>query len=236
MRRFTIAAAVLLAATTPLAAQVGYAPEASPYREITAPTSFTATFGRFSKNGGQYGVGANNGFTYGARYAFRANKFIEISLAGTRADLERNVVDPFVPTANRTTGPFRESMIIGEAGLTANLTGGKTWNRLAPFVGIGAGAAFANRLSSAAVDTSGFRAGTRFVFTPHVGTRVFLSQRLHLRLEAKAVFWKLTYPLSFSSVPPSEPFAVPVITNNTFREWTTNAVLQVGIGYALGIL
>ncbi len=235
MLRFTIFPLAALMLAAPLAAQVGHAPDRSPYRDIRASTSFTATFGRFTNDGGRFGLGARNGFTYGARYAFRANKFIELSIAGTKADLERKIVDPFVPTAQRTTGPFKESSIIGEAGITANLTGGKSWNRLAPFVGIAAGAAFTSGFT-AAIDTSGYRSGTRFVFTPHAGTRIFVSERLHLRLEAKAVLWKLTYPSSFATAPPSEPLAAPVVTDARFNQWTKNAILQVGIGYAIGIL
>lgn len=229
-----LAAAALVA--LPAAAQVGYAPDRSPYRELTNPTTLTATVGRFTSNGGSYGLGPNNGYTYGLRYAFRANKFIEISLNATRMQLERLQVDPFVPVAQRTTGPFAEPMIMGEFGLTANLTGGKTWRGLAPFVGVGLGAAFSEGFQSPS-DTTGFRQGTKFVFTPHAGTRIFLSSRLHVRLEAKAVFWRLSYPRNtFGAVPPADPTAAPVVTDGRFTQWAPNGLLQVGVGYAIGLL
>lgn len=235
LRSFVALAAVALLAR-PVAAQVGYAPDRSPYRELTQPTTLTATVGRFTSNGGAYGLGPNNGYTYGLRYAFRANKFIEISLNATRMQLERLQVDPFVPVAQRTSGPFGEPTIMGEFGLTANLTGGKTWRGFAPFVGVGLGAAFSEGFQSPS-DTTGFRQGTKFVFTPHAGTRVFLSPKLHLRLEAKAVFWRLTYPrTTFGTVPPGDPTAPPVVTDGRFTQWTPNALLQVGLGYAIGLL
>lgn len=229
-----VALAALVA--LPVSAQVGYSPDRSPYRDLTQPTTLTATVGRFTNNGGTYGLGPNNGYTYGLRYAFRANKFIEISLNATRMQLQRLQVDPFVPVAQRVSGPFNENMIMGEFGLTANLTGGKTWRGLAPFVGVGLGAAFSEGFQSPS-DTTGFKQGTKFVFTPHAGTRIFLTPKLHVRLEAKAVLWRLSYPRpTFGAVPPGDPLAAPVVTDGRFTQWAPNAVLQFGLGYAIGLL
>lgn len=222
----------------PLAAQVGHDPASSPYRELTQSRSLTVMAGRFTSNGGRFGLSPNSGYAYGLRYGLRANKFLELSLAVSRADLERVIVDQFVPVADRVRGPFTERMTLGEVGFTFNLTGGKTWRGVAPFAGFGLGVARSDGIN-AENDTTGFRMGSKFIFTPHAGARVFLSDKLHLRAEAKAVFWRLRYPDSFGQEPPAEPGIPPasnaVIQNGLFREWVPNAVLQVGLGYAITI-
>ncbi len=232
-----LAAALLLAAVAaPLAAQVGHAPGSSPYRDLTESRSLTVSGGWFSKNAGSYGLGPNDGYTVGIRYGLRANRFLELSLGATVADLQRNTVDQFTTLAQRTKGPFKERVTLVEGAFTFNLTGGKTWRGLAPFAGFGFGAAIPNNLV-VANDTSGYRTGTKFIFTPHAGTRVFLTRKLHLRLEAKGVLWRLKYPLTFGNEPPAEPGIPPnrnaVITNGRYSQWVANANLQAGLGYAI---
>lgn len=222
--------AALLAAT-PAAAQVGHAPGSSPYRDIRASSVLTPWAGWFGTNAGSYGVGPNDGYVFGGRYSFRSNKFVEFGLAGGYGKLQRNLVDPFVRLANRTTGPVDENIVFTEASFQFNLTGGKTWNRLAPFIGLGAGMAFGKRN---AADTSGYNFGSKFAFSPGVGFRFFITDQIHLRAEAKAVFWKLSYPTSFGVEPVLEPGTTTnpnaVIKDGIFKEWVPNPMVSVGIG------
>ena len=104
--------------------------------------------------------------------------------------LERLIVDPSWSLAERVSGPVDQSITFVEAELQFNLTGGKTWHRLAPFIGAGGGLACGGRHR----DTSGFELGTGSTFAPHAGFRFFVTDRLHLRGDARAIFWKLDYP------------------------------------------
>ena len=83
--------------------------------------------------------------------------------ASRAARLKRLIVDPFVELANRTSGPVDQTVTFAEANLQLNLTGGKTWHRLAPFVGSGVGVAFAG---STPADTSGFKLGRKIYLAP----------------------------------------------------------------------
>ena len=117
-----------------------------------------------------------------------------------------------------------QSVVITEALVTLNLTGGKTWHRLAPFVGLAGGLAFS---SDVPADTSGYDFGTKFFFAPAAGTRVFFSSRLHLRAEFRANFWRLNYPLSFRQEPD------PVIITGRDSEWDLSPWVLFGFGYTL---
>jgi hypothetical protein len=120
-----------------------------------------------------------------------------------------------------------------ELDLQFNLTGGKSWNRIAPFVGAGGGLALAGDTPA---DTSGYDFGRKFYFTPSAGVRVFLSDRLHVRGEARAIFWKLNYPTTFQQEPVEEPGTPDnpnaVIPGDKRTEWTTTPWFQLGVGYS----
>jgi hypothetical protein len=213
-------------------AQVGHPPGASPYHDIRRGHSFTPLAGYFSGDGGRFGIAPHSGAIYGFRYDIRAATPIEIGLGFARGSLDRLIVDPFVELANRLSGPVQQTVTFAEFDLQFNLTGGKTWHRLAPFVGAGVGLTFP---SGTAADTSGFALGHKIYFAPGAGVRIFLTDRLHLRGEARATFWKLKYPTSFTEEPPLEPGTVDspnaVITDGNLSEWATSSWLQVGLGY-----
>ncbi len=183
------------------AAQVGHPPAGSPYRELARGNSVTFFGGRFEGNGGSLGVGPNTAYTYGARFEFRSANPLSFGAALHRGTFERLIV---------------------EVGLQLNLTGSKTWNHLAPFVGASGGVAFGE---STPADTSGYDFGRKFYFAPSAGVRIFFSDRLHLRGEARANFWKLSYPPIFRQQPD------PVTPNES--EWDLSPWFLVGLGYAL---
>jgi hypothetical protein len=223
MSRLRACGAVLALSTlsTLAGAQVGHPPSRSPYRDIAQGSSITVTGGYFLGNGGDVGVGPNSGSTFGARFDLRSGKALALGVGIGYGQLERLIVDPF---EDEVTGPVDQSIVFTEALVTLNLTGSKTWHRLAPFVGVAGGLAFS---SDVPADTSGYDFGTKFFFAPTAGTRVFFSPRLHLRLEARAHFWRLNYPLSFRQEPD------PVIITGADSEWDLSPWVLVGFGYTL---
>ena len=230
----TVPALALATLATPAAAQVGHEPSKSPYRDIPNGHTFTATYGQFGGSGGRFGIGPHDGPAYGFRYDIRTGSTVQLGLGFARADLQRLIVDPFVELANRVSGPVDQTVSFGEMNLQFNVTGGKTWHRLAPFVGAGVGLTFP---TSTPGDTSRFTFGHKFYLAPYAGLRIFLANRLSLRGEARAVFWKLKYPTTFQDEPALEPGTPPdnsnaVITDGRLNEWTTTSWLLVGLGYS----
>ena len=212
-----------------VSAQVGHPPRSSPYRDIRKGHTFTVLGGYLSGDGGQFNIGPHDGAVFGVRYDIRTGETIQLGLGILHGNLKRFIIDPFVHPANRKTGPVRQSVTFADVTLQFNLTGGKSWHRIAPFVAAGAGLALAGATPA---DTSLYDFGRKFYFAPGAGVRLFLSNRLHLRAEAKATFWKLNYPTTFQSIPVAEPTRPPVITDGKLTEWTTSSWLQIGLGYS----
>src|SRR5688572_26768798 len=87
----TLALALALGSTTG-AAQVGHPPAKSPYRDIKQGSSITFTSGRILGNGGDVGVGPNDGWTFGGRFDFRSGRALALGLGVSYGQLERLIV------------------------------------------------------------------------------------------------------------------------------------------------
>jgi hypothetical protein len=215
------------------AAQVGHRPEASPYRDIRKGHTITALAGYLTGDGGDLNIGPHDGAVFGVRYDIRTSRTIQFGLGLAHGSLDRFIVNPFVTLANRRSGPVSQSITFAEVDLQFNVTGGKSWRRIAPFIAGSAGLAFA---SGTPADTSRYEFGNKFYIAPAAGFRFFLSERLHLRAEARLTFWKLNYPTTFQQEPVEEPGTEQnpnaVITGNNLSEWTATPWLQAGLGYA----
>ena len=131
-----------LALATPALAQVGHKPESSPYRDIRKGHTITALYGHFGGNGGRFGIAPHDRPVYGLHYDLRSGSTIQVGLGVARGKLQRLIVNPFVELANRVSGPVDQTVTFAELNIQFNLTGGKTWHRLAPFVNVGTGVTF----------------------------------------------------------------------------------------------
>jgi hypothetical protein len=218
----------------PLAGQVGHPPGHSPYRDIPKGHSVTLLVGYLGGDGGRFAIAPHAGALFGFRYDIRTASALEMGLGFAHGNLDRLIVDPFVRVADRVSGPVEQSVSLAEFDLQFNLTGGKTWHRLAPFVGAGVGVTFA---SGIAADSSGFKFGHKIYLVPNAGFRFFITDRLHLRGEGRIAFWKLKYPPSFEQEPRLEPGNPPVssnavITDGRTSEWNATPWLQAGLSYS----
>jgi hypothetical protein len=219
--------ALLLCTPAAVLAQVGHPPDRSPYHDIPKGHTVTGYGAIFGGTGGRFGIAPHDGTVYGLRYDIRTGSAIQMGVLFARGTLERLIVDPFVALENRVSGPVDQTVSFAELDLQLNLTGGKTWHRLAPFVAVGGGLTFP---TTTAGDTSGFELGKKFYLAPHAGFRFFLTDRIHIRTDAKVIFWKLNYPASFTQEPPLDPDAPAVIDDGRVSEWTTTSWLQAGLG------
>ena len=208
-------------------AQVGHPPNRSPYHDIPKGHTVTVYAGQFGGSGGRFEIAPHDGAVFGLRYDIRTASALQMGLLFGRGTMERMIVDPFVEVENRVSGPVDETVSFVELDLQLNLTGGKTWHRLAPFVGVGGGLALP---SDTPADTSGFELGKKIYLVPHAGFRFFLTDRIHLRTDARVIFWKVNYPTSFTLEPTLDPDAPPVIDDGRVSEWTTSSWLQAGLG------
>jgi hypothetical protein len=227
-RQLPIPALLLLVLPATGFAQVGHDPATSPYRTLRYGQFVGAHAGWFGGSGGTLGVAPHGGQLAGFRYDFLANGTVNIGLAASMAWLDRVIIDPNYPIelAARDTVPQRVTM--GEAIFQFNLTGGKTWHRLAPYVSAGFALALGARTPA---DTSGFRFRVQGAIIPGIGTRIYLSERLFLRLEARSAFWQVKYPESYRLSPSLDPTKPPVLRSPA-KEWLANGWYGIGLSYA----
>lgn len=225
-----------LAAPGLAGAQTGHDPAKSPFRDIIHGHSIVASAGLFGGSGGDLELGPHNGTVFGLRYDIRVSGALQFGFSIANGTLERLIQDPDDSVATRTTGPVDQSVTFAEAAVQFNLTGGKTWRGLAPYVGGGGGFAFG---SSVPADTTGYEFGNKFFFVPHVGVRYFITDRVHLRAEARSLFWKLTYPASFADEPAEEPGTATesnaLRLSNELDEWTSNTWFTIGLGFTFSL-
>ncbi|HLB53995.1 MAG TPA: hypothetical protein VJK71_02720 [Gemmatimonadales bacterium] len=209
-------------------AQVGHDPARSPYRSLRYGQFLGVTSGWFAGSGGPLGVAPHGGASVGLRYDLLATGTVSLGFAASMANLKRMVIDPTLPLEFAASGPVPQRTFFGETILQFNLTGGKSWNRLAPFASAGLGLALAERTPE---DGSGFSFRAKLAVTPGIGTRIFLAERLFLRLEARGVFWQVSYPPSYRQNPSTAPNQPPVLAAPA-KEWLTNGWLTAGVSYA----
>lgn len=228
---------LLLALATPLAAQVGHRPSSSPFRDIPSGKSLWVFYGDVGGDGGRIGVGPHNGRSYGLRFDLRLSTPLQFGVSVARAELERLVVSADDSVSNRVDGPVDQAVTMFEAAVQLNLTGRKAWHHLAPFVGGSFGYADGSGLPSSVADSSGYDFGGRLYLAPAVGVRVFFGSALHLRLEARQLFWQLKYPARYTLEPRAEPSSDPenpnaVLPDGKRDQWSGARELRVGLGFS----
>jgi hypothetical protein len=231
VRRF-LSLVLLLCPAAMLSAQVGVSPSASPYREIRPGTMFEAIGGTLAGSGGPLHAGPRDGPLLGVRALLRANSTVSLGFGAWGALTKRTVIDPTARVAEREVSEVDHQLFGVEALFQFNITGGKTWHGFAPFAGMGLGMVKATTTN----DEFGYEFGTKFYFAPSVGTRMFIAERMYLRVEARGFTWKLKYPTSWSDEPTDEPGTpeAPNAVNPTGRtgQYVVAPALSFGIGVA----
>jgi hypothetical protein len=226
---YALATAVLLPAS--LAAQVGHDPARSPYRAIPHRSSLEGIGGYLGGSGGKLGIGPAGGWVMGLRYEMRLTGPTDASLSLTRGTFDRLVPNPNSPADSQLTGPVNQSVIFVEAGLKILMTGDKTWNRLAPYIGATLGLGFG---SGVPADSSGYKYNAKFITGPLAGWRFYPGGGLTMRVEGRLVFWRLRYPSNFFQNPARRPTDPPMLDPNVEpdTDWTAHPIVLVGLGWA----
>lgn len=225
--------AALLAAAFPAlaSAQVGHAPERSPYRDIRIRSSLVGVGGYVGGSNGRIGIGPSHGRLIGVQYELELTGPTDAFLTLSQASLDRVVIDPDAPAAGRVTDSVTQSVLFAQAGISILLTGSKTWRGFAPYLGGSLGLGFGADVPQ---DSSGFGFSAKFVTGPHLGVRWYPTRTLHVRVEGRQLFWQLSYPERFFLEPFRAPDDPPVLDpmRDPDSEWTAHPTLLIAVGYA----
>jgi len=233
-----LAVLVCLGAPVPAVAQVvGNPPESSPYRDIVYHESVTLFGGHWAGNAADADVGSLPGTAFGGRLAVRLSGPVELWATLGEAVSSRHVIiaDTSVThTDSARRGPdIRMPLVLADLALALNVTGDKTWHRLAPYAAVGLGFVTPTRNVT---DPGGYQVGFDFALVPTIGTRWFLSDALAVRFEVRDYYFRYQYPAAyFDSLdihyagPPPRASVLPV--GNSNKSWTSNLTLWVGVAY-----
>lgn len=229
-RRAGLLSLLVVLGLAPAGAQVGHDPATSPYRDLRYGQFLSLSAGKAFGGGGVLGIGPHDGTVYWLRHDFLAHRPLSLSLGGGYGQLDRNYADIRTTTGDRVVGPVRHNVYFTEGTLLLNLTGTKTWNHVAPYAGFGLGLSFAEKVLE---DSSGYNYGTKFYLAPTAGVRLFVSRRLFVRVEARALFMNLSYPAAYRDNDP-DGFGplTPLLAGQPIKEWAPVPMLHVGLGYA----
>jgi hypothetical protein len=224
----TIITCAILAPAT--AAQVGYEPGSSPYRNLPGNKWLSIIGGYLGGSAGSAGVGPTDGMLMGVRTDIGVTAAIDLTGDIAMADLQRLPIDPREGPDNRVLGTARQTVLLGQAGVVLRLTGEKTWNRILPYAGLTMGLAVGTEVRADSM--SNFNFGIHFMTGPQIGVRVHPGGRMFLRIEARDLVWRLSYPNVFFDAPANDPLAPPVLNPLTEddSEWTHHPTLMFGLG------
>lgn len=209
----------------PVMAQVGYTPEASPYRDLEYRQEVSVFTGWFAASKDPAGVAPRGGPILGARYDVRVGGPASLTVRLARVFSDRRTLDPAKPLATRDLGTSARPLYLGDVGLTINLTGQKSVHRLVPVVGAGVGLVsdFQKR------DVGGFGLGTSFAFSFGGGIRWIPGGSLQLRADVTDYLYQVQYPDSYFN--PASDGTQILRDSQSPRVWKHNAALTVGASY-----
>lgn len=213
-----------------LSAQVGRDPAQSPYRDISRGAGPVFFAGHLGGDRGKANVGPGDAMSYGLRYELALGRATLVQFAAAYLRGDRFIVNPAVndTVQDRRYGPVDNDLLSTEIALQLRLTGGKTWHGFAPYLGTGVGMAFDLR-SAGDTTGSGYQFGRKLTFSGITGLRWHATRKVTVQLDARAMFWRLKYPVSFHSTAPDGSRVISI--QDPLTDWTMHPWVSLGIGW-----
>lgn len=220
-------AALLLLQPGAARAQIGHAPEGSPYRDLRAKQAASFIGGFLRGQRGKPRAAPSDGPVVGLRYDRQIGSAVEVLIGISGARLDKYIIDPTVAPEFRATGPVKDDVVFMETGMSLLITGRKSWRGFVPYIGGMVGVVFETGLGT----LSQFNFGTRVAVTPHVGFKWYPVQALAFKVEARDVLWRVKYPEAWFSTQVAGIPPVLVAGTHNGTEWLHHPTLMVSLGY-----
>ena len=210
-------------------AQVGVAPERSPFRDMEYNHEITVVSGWMRAGSDPAGVAPGSGPMLGLRYDHHFTGPLFGYVRGVGVLGQRTALDPGQTPARRRIGTFTWPVLFVDAGLETSLTGQKSWRGIMPVLSIGLGA-YSDLVKGP--DRGGYEFGTGFLFTFGGGVRWTPERRWQVRVEVYDYLHDISYPASYlTAAGGATPGLLPVGATRSF--YKHNWSLQVGAAYTI---
>ena len=220
----TLVSALLLCAA-PVAAQVGYSPDRSPFEDLRGRQALTVGIGSITPGRDAAGVGPGSGAMLTGRYELQlAAPLWLITRVGLAPALERTVKDPLLTGAARIVGTETRPLLLWDAGFGLNLTGNKSWRRLVPQLHGGLGVVSD---ASTRFDLGGYRFGTKFSLNYGLGLRINTRAKHEIHVDLTRAFWKYSYPDAYGGTGSAADSSI--VGARPLSAWQGNTILQIGV-------
>ena len=224
-----ISALLLVTVAAPLSAQVGSQPDQSPYRDLRFPREWTFFSGYYVARRDPVGVTPRSGPMAGGRFDMRLAGPAYISARLAAAFVDRRVLDPRLPDAQRFVGEDQVQLLFSDLSLGLNLTGFRTWRNLVPTVSAGVG--FTADLTGSS-DVGNYRFGAPFTMNFGAGIKYVLGGRWQLRGDWVNYIYQIRYPEAYYI---DTGAGDPVRGINAPRDmWRRNVAFTLGLSWLTG--
>lgn len=175
---------------------------------------------------GAVGLGHKSGNGYGGRFGIALSGPFTIDVEGLYFPSSHAVLDTLVvDSAYKQIGTAKSDLLMTTAALRFNLTGGRTWHRVLPFLSFGGGGIFEVSKDKAAIETAPLNArynfGTSFAGLIGAGIEVFPTDRLAIRVDGRNMLWKVKTPVALAGG--------SIGTSLPATEWVHNIALSAGV-------
>jgi hypothetical protein len=226
--RMCVTTLACVAIAGPLTAQVGHAPQASPYIDLEYRQDVTLFGGYYKAGKDLVGIAPQSGPMVGARYELRLGGPALLTSRVAYVSSQRTIIDPRRPAAQRVVqADAAWPIYLADVGITLNLTGQRSYRRFVPFVTSGLGVA--TDFKSGA-DVGAWRFGTPFALSFGGGIKWVPAGNLQARVEVSDQLYQIKYPASYY-VTASDGTSVLTV-DDPKSDWTSNFGLSFGLSYS----
>ena len=206
MRRVSLLVVVLVAIGSPLAAQV----VPSPYRFLEKVHTLGLNAGYVFTDRGNFDTGPHSAplveLQYRGRFAGPLSGVFGVSYLPSK----RTVYASAPASGIAPIGDVDAHLLQAQAGLEFTITGARTWNSLAPFLGATGGlitdiSGRSDLEKDASLpETQLIDFGPSFAVSASAGTDWFLTERLSIRAAARAHLWRFETPAGLAGTERNE--------------------------------
>ena len=210
----------------------------SPYRFVETSQEAGVSVSTMSPKAGLFGFGPKGGRMLGGYYEVRAGGPFHIQGDLGYLPTTRDVIDPRRDEGDRKIGEADVTMATADVRFQFALAGPRTWNRLAPHLFAGGGAAFDfapdQDIDNVLEEDDRFKFGPSFLGSFGGGIKWFPIDRIAVRAEGIVTYWKVNTPRGYlrtdrALVDPPEGSDEPGTPEEGF--WALGRGWSVGIAF-----
>jgi hypothetical protein len=212
-------------ATSLLGQTIGYPPSRSPYEDVESPQRIMLFGGYFDAKKDDAGAAPQSAPMIGAQYEVTISGPAQFFVRAAWVNSHRNAFNPALPAETRSLGTASDPLILGDLGISVNLTGQKSWHHLIPTVAFGVGLASAR----GSVTNDPYDFGTQFAFSTDFGVSYVFGKVYELRVGVGNTLYQNHYPNGYYTVANDSTSVVPssVSKASYLNNWRTTAGLVV---------